>query len=183
MKRILKNYGLLVLIAGVIVALDQWTKTIVRTNLSLGEMWMPLEWLSPYARIVHWSNTGVAFGLFQGMGTLFTILPFIVTGLILYYYAQVPEPDWALRVALSMQMGGAIGNLIDRLTIGHVTDFVSIGNFAVFNVADASITVGVCILLLDMWIAERREKAEQQAAEEESGTALESSSVDEAISS
>ena len=183
MKRILKNYGLLVLIAGVIVALDQWTKTIVRTNLSLGEMWMPLEWLSPYARIVHWSNTGVAFGLFQGMGTLFTILPFIVTGLILYYYAQVPEPDWALRVALSMQMGGAIGNLIDRLTIGHVTDFVSIGNFAVFNVADASITVGVCILLLDMWIAERREKAEQQAVEGKSGTALESSSVDEAISS
>jgi signal peptidase II len=185
LKQIAKNYGLLVLIAVVIIALDQWTKSIVRANLVLGEMWMPWEWLSPYARIVHWANTGVAFGMFQNMGTLFTILPFIVSGLIIYYYAQIPQPDWALRTALSLQLGGAIGNLIDRLTIGHVTDFVSVGNFPVFNVADASITVGVGILLLDMIIQERREKARQAAAEADApaDSAADPTSADGALSS
>ena len=185
MKQLLKNYGLLVLVAAVIIALDQWTKSIVRANLVLGEMWMPWEWLSPYARIVHWANTGVAFGMFQNMGTLFTILPFIVSGLIIYYYAQIPQPDWALRTALSLQLGGAIGNLIDRLTIGHVTDFVSVGNFPVFNVADASITIGVGVLLLDMWMQERREKARQAAVEADAtaGDVSDQSSVDGAVSS
>ena len=112
-------------------------------------------------------NTGVAFGMFQNMSTLFTILPFFVTALIIYYYTQVPAPDWALKMALSMQMGGAIGNLIDRLTLGYVVDFFSVGNFPVFNVADASITGGVGILLLDMWIQESREKAEREAASDE----------------
>lgn len=167
LKHLFQKYGFLVVISGIIIALDQWTKSIIRANLVLGDVWMPLEWLSPYMRIVHWSNTGVAFGMFQNMGRLFTILPFLVTGLIIYYYAQVPNPDWALKTALSMQMGGAIGNLIDRLTIGHVTDFVSVGNFPVFNVADASITVGVGILLVDMLIQERREKERHQAAEAE----------------
>ena len=63
-----------------------------------------------------------------------------------------------LRLALSMQLGGALGNLIDRLTIGHVTDFISVGNFPVFNVADASITIGAALLFLSVWIRERAEK-------------------------
>jgi signal peptidase II len=65
---------------------------------------------------------------------------------------------------MSMQLGGAAGNLIDRLTIGHVTDFVSVGNFPVFNVADASITVGAAVLFLGIWmmeIAERRKKKDE----------------------
>lgn len=162
-----KDYLILFGVAGVVVALDQWTKWLVRENIEFGGMWLPesMMWLSPYARIVHWYNTGAAFGIFQGGGMVFTVLAFIVIGAILYYFPQVDKSDWTLRLAMSMQLGGAIGNLIDRLTIGHVTDFISVGNFAVFNVADASISVGAAVLLLGVWMMERAEKKAKQVAE------------------
>ena len=161
LKKYLPDYLYLLVIAGIIIALDQWTKSLVRINLAFTERWVPWDWLAPYARIVHWKNTGAAFGMFQNLSTVFTILPFIVVGLILFYFPQIPRQDWPLRLALSMQCGGAIGNLIDRLRIGHVTDFVSVGNFPVFNVADASISTGVAVLIIGMWIQEKRLKATQ----------------------
>ncbi len=145
---------------GLIILLDQWTKSWVRSNIAFGESWGP-EWLAPFARFVHWYNTGAAFGLFQGMGTVFIILAFVISIAILIYYPRVPRQDWTLRLAMSLQMAGALGNLIDRLTIGHVTDFIAIGSFPVWNIADASITVGVFVLLLGIWLQERREKAER----------------------
>ena len=158
MIKSLKSYLLLIPISGSIIVLDQITKAIVRNHLDFGEIWAPWPWLVPYARIVHWSNTGVAFGLFQGQGLLFTILAFIIAAAIFYYYPKFSEQDWALRLALGMQFGGAIGNLIDRLTIGHVTDFISLGNFPVFNIADSSITVGVAVMILGLWLNEKHEK-------------------------
>ena len=89
---------------------------------------------------------------------ILTVLAFIVIGAILFYYPQVSSDDWSLRLALSMQLGGALGNLIDRLTIGHVTDFISVGTFPVFNIADASISVGAAVLFLGVWLQERAEK-------------------------
>lgn len=143
-----------------IVALDQWTKWLVRTNIPFGGSWLPngWEWLSPYARIVHWYNTGAAFGMFQNGNTIFAILAVIVILVIFYYYPQVERSDWYLRLAMGMQMAGAAGNLVDRLTVGKVTDFISVGTFPVFNVADSSISVGVAVLLLGVWIKEREEK-------------------------
>ncbi|HUE98375.1 MAG TPA: signal peptidase II [Anaerolineales bacterium] len=166
MKKAVKNYWGLFTIAAVIVAVDQWTKWLVRSNLPAGESWLPdsLLWLSPYARIVHWYNRGAAFGMFQEGGMVFTVLAFIVIAAIIYYYPQVSSVDWPLRLAMSMQMGGAIGNLIDRLTIGHVTDFISIGTFPVFNIADSSITVGCVVLLLGVWWQERMAKKERLQA-------------------
>ena len=160
MKNVLQKYGTIGLIAAVIVLLDQWTKALVRANIPQGASWLPesLLWLSPYARIVHWYNTGAAFGMFKDASMVLTVLAFIVIGAILFYYPQVSRDDWSLRLALSMQLGGAIGNLIDRLTIGHVTDFISVGNFPVFNVADASISVGAVVLFLGVWLQERAEK-------------------------
>jgi signal peptidase II len=144
--------------------LDQYTKALVRENIALGEMWAPWPWLLPYARIVNWYNTGVAFGMFQGMGSLFSIVAVIVSIAIIYYFPQVPRKDWTLRLAMGLQMGGALGNLIDRVTQGHVTDFVSIGNFAVFNVADASISTGVVVLLLGVYLQERRKTSAEPHA-------------------
>jgi signal peptidase II len=160
LKNVFRKYGTIGLIAIVIVLLDQWTKTLVRTNIPQGASWLPdsLLWLSPYARIVHWYNTGAAFGMFKDASTILTVLAFIVIGAILFYYPQVSRDDWSLRLALSMQLGGAIGNLIDRLTIGHVTDFISVGNFPVFNIADASISVGAVVLFLGVWLQERADK-------------------------
>ena len=174
MKKLIQKYWQIIVIAAVIVLLDQWTKSLVRTNIPLGGSWLPesLEWLSPYARIVHWYNTGAAFGLFKDGSMVFTVLAFIVIGLILYYYPQVEGADWSLRIAMSMQLGGAIGNLTDRLTIGHVTDFISVGTFPVFNVADASISVGAAVLFLGIWMMEVAEKKKKKLAEENTGAAV-----------
>jgi signal peptidase II len=150
----------LFVISWAIVALDQWTKWLVRTNITLGDMWLPdsISWLMPYARLVNWSNTGTAFGLFQGLGGIFTVLALIVSGVIFYYYPRVPAEDWWLRLAMAFQLGGALGNLTDRVTRGQVTDFISVGKFPVWNVADASITIGVIILVVGVWLKEKNEK-------------------------
>lgn len=168
MKKYLKDYAFLLGIALIIIVLDQWTKSLVHQNLGFQEMWSPWPWLEPYARIVNWRNTGAAFGMLQGFSDVFTVLAMVVGVIILYYFPQVPKEDWPLRAAMGLQLGGAMGNLIDRLTEGYVTDFISVGNFAVFNIADASITVGVVVLILGMWIKERQEKklAQEQASQD-----------------
>lgn len=168
MRSLIRRYWQIILIAVVITVLDQWTKGLVRANIPMGGTWLPesWEWLGPYARIVHWFNTGAAFGLFKEGSMVFTVLAFIVIGLILYYYPHVEQADWSLRLAMSMQLGGATGNLIDRLTIGHVTDFISVGKFPVFNVADASITVGAAVLFVGVWMMERAERKNKRESSE-----------------
>lgn len=158
-----RDYAILFLISGTIVAFDQWTKWIVRNSLALGETWSPFEWLAPYARFVHWNNTGAAFGLFPDGGTIFLIVAIIVAAAIIYYFPQIPRENVAYRLALGMQLGGALGNLIDRVAFGPVTDFISLGRFAVFNVADASISTGTAILIIAMWIDERKHNQAEEA--------------------
>lgn len=156
MKKYLLAYGYLALLGGSVIALDQWTKYLVRTNLAFGQQWAPWPWLLPYARILHVQNSGAAFGMLQELGMVFAVLAVIVSLAILYYFPQVAEKDWTLRLALGLQFGGAMGNLVDRLTQHWiVTDFISVGSFAVFNVADASISVGVAVLLLAVWLKDR----------------------------
>jgi signal peptidase II len=166
-----KDYLILFGVAGVIVALDQWTKWWARESIEFGGQLVPqwMEFLSPYARFVHWYNTGAAFGMFQNGNMVFTILAFIVIGAIIFYYPVVEKEDWTLKLAMGMQLGGAAGNLIDRLTLQKVTDFISVGTFPVFNIADASISVGVAVLLLGVWIKERQDKrkAAEQASDEQ----------------
>ena len=158
MRSVTEKYWFMFSIAGLIILLDQWTKSLVRTSLPLGGTWLPpsLQWLSPYARIVNWHNTGAAFGMFQSGSMVFTVLAFVVIAAIIYYFPRVEKTDWTLRLAMSMQLGGAFGNLIDRLLHGgQVTDFISVGTFPVFNVADASISVGTVVLLLGVYFQER----------------------------
>jgi signal peptidase II len=165
LKRFLNYLGLFAM-AGAIIALDQWTKALVRDNIAPSAMWLPegWDWLMPYARIINWHNSGAAFGSFQGYGWIFSVLAFVVAGLIIYYYPRVDAQDWWLKIAMGMQMGGALGNVVDRIfRQGQVTDFISIGNFAVFNVADSSISVGVAILLLGVWIKDSNERKQAQA--------------------
>ena len=158
MKKNFKNYWLLFSVASVIVIVDQISKSFVRNTIPFGGRWMPIEWLAPYFRFVNWENTGAAFGMFENGGTIFSILAVIVTIFIIVYYPQIPKKETLMRIALAMQLGGALGNLIDRILFGPVTDFISVGNFAVFNVADASITVGTALLILALWIDERKTK-------------------------
>ena len=164
LKKYFPDFAFLFLIALSVVVLDQLSKSYVRNSVPIGEMWAPWSWLLPYARIVHWTNTGAAFGMFQRFGGIFTILAIIVSGVILYYFPQIPREDWPLRLALGLQLGGAIGNLVDRLRFGTVTDFISVGSFAVFNVADAAISLGVAILVLDLLYKDwQKRKLDKQA--------------------
>ncbi len=161
MNQKMKEYLNLLVVSGVVIGLDQWTKWLTREHIPLGEQWLPdsLIWLMPYARFVHWYNTGAAFGMFQNGGMVFAGLAVIVIGAIIYYYPQVEKEDWALKLAMGLQLGGATGNLIDRLTQDFkVTDFISVGSFPVFNIADAFITIGVLVLLLGVWLKEVEEK-------------------------
>ncbi len=165
MKKYLRDYLFLFSIAGFVILLDQWSKHLVRTQLELTEQWAPWPWLLPYLRIVHWNNTGAAFGMFQGMNLVFMILAVIVSGAIIYFFPRIPREDWLMRLALALQLGGAVGNLIDRILYGTVTDFVSMGNFAVYNVADACISIGVVLLGIDLLIKERQERVRRKSEE------------------
>lgn len=164
-KQTLWSYAILLLIAGTIILLDQVTKTWVRDNLAYGQSFIPWPDLAPYARILHWRNTGAAFGLFQEGGGIFTILAIVVGAMIIFYYPKIQREDWALRMAMGLQLGGAVGNLIDRIQHGHVTDFVSVSNLPVFNIADTSITFGVLILLAGVWFGSGEQKPAEPAGD------------------
>jgi signal peptidase II len=176
LKRTL-NYGLVYLLAAVIVLVDQYTKHLVRTHIPLNQSWSALAWLAPYARVLHIENTGAAFGLFQNAGLFFTVVAIIVSVVIVLYASRLPAGQWWMRIALGMQLGGALGNLIDRLTQGPVTDFISVGNFAIFNVADASISTGVALLAIMMLFEARAERrqAQQESARSHMADASETS--------
>ncbi len=167
MQALLKKYSPLFLVVAAVLLLDQWTKWLVRTNIPLNGSWLPesLMWLAPYARLVFIYNKGAAFGMFQNGGLIFAIVAILVALGILYFYNQIESHDWPLRLAAGLYLGGVLGNLIDRLTMGQVTDFISVGTFYIFNVADASINVGVALLLIGYWRSERM-KANQSSADE-----------------
>jgi signal peptidase II len=152
-----QKYFRLLFIAGAVIILDQWTKWFVRENIPLNGSWLPesMLWLAPYARFVHIQNGGASFGMFQNGNILFSLLAFLVIGGILYYISKLEHVSGLTWLGAGLYLGCAVGNLIDRLTIGKVTDFISVGSFYIFNVADASINVGVVVLLISLWLHEK----------------------------
>ena len=150
MKEIRQKYAGLFIIAGAIVVIDQLTKHIVRSNIPMGQVFHPELWLSQYARIVHWYNTGVTGGLFQNMNTVHIVLNMIIAGVLIFIYSRTPTDEKLTRLALAMMLGGGVGNIIDRLLQGHVTDFLSVGNFPVFNVADSCVSMGAALLFISL---------------------------------
>ena len=142
---------LVLILAGAVLALDQLTKAWVREALPFGASWAPWADRIPWLRIVHWSNRGAAFGMFQEGGALFAALAVIVVVLVLAYLPKMAQDPWLMRLGVALILGGALGNLVDRLTQGVVTDFIAVGQFPVFNLADASITLGALALFLAGW--------------------------------
>ena len=157
-KKYLTDYAWLSGVVLAIILLDQSTKTWVRSNLTYAEIYRPDLWLSQVARIIHWGNTGTFNGWFQDKSDSFVVLSFVVGLAILYYFPQVPADERLLRLGMGLQLGGATGNLIDRLFHGYVLDFISIGEFPVLNLADASLLVGLALLVIGMWLHERKQK-------------------------
>ncbi len=129
-----------------VLALDQVTKLLVRHGIEPGES----DPVLPAVELVHVRNTGVAFGFFPGGGALVLGATLAAVVLLLVYFVRHPERH-GLWLATGLLLGGALGNLLDRLRDGAVTDFVKVPLWPAFNVADMAITVGVLALL---WVLE-----------------------------
>ena len=143
------------LVAAAVVAFDQLTKAIIRAELELGESWPNDDWL---VRIRHLSNTGAAFGMLQDAGVFLTVTAVMAIGAIVFYYLFPPFENGLLRAALGLLLGGAAGNLIDRIRFGEVTDFIQFPHYPAFNVADSSITIGLVVIIGFFVLIEGREK-------------------------
>ena len=152
-----RRIALVAAIALAVFGLDRLTKTIVASALPLGGS---VDIAGPYVRITHVRNTGAAFGLLPERTTLLSILSVVAVIAILYYYRQLAARSPFIAATLGMQLGGAFGNLIDRLGQGYVVDFVDVGfdptpRFWAFNVADSSIVVGILFVIVALWWEER----------------------------
>ena len=165
----LKSYVGMLLIAALVFAADQITKYWVRTNLALRETITPIPAIGSWFRIIHWKNTGIAFGLFQGNGWILTTIGLLVVIGIIIYSRQVINGPAYWRVALALELGGALGNLADRLNpeLGYVVDFIWIGDFPVFNLADSAIVIGAFVLIIGMWQQERNSQTDQSDSQKE----------------
>jgi signal peptidase II len=127
-----------------VVILDQATKALVRARMPLGSS---IELMAPLLKLTHVRNSGAAFGMMPGRPTLFIIVSLaVLAGVGLYWWRYRPT-RLPVVIALSLVAGGALGNLIDRLTSGRVTDFIEVPYIPVFNVADPCILAGVSILV------------------------------------
>lgn len=141
-------------IAVLVLVIDQATKYLVASNLPLGGAWSPLSGSQPLFQIVHAYNTGAAFGLFQNMNPVFIVVAIIVSAAISVYARQLRSDQLLLGAALGLMLGGALGNVIDRLRIGRVLDFFDVGIGTLrnaSNVADWCIVLGVILLAIVMW--------------------------------
>jgi signal peptidase II len=157
---------LFILIACIVVLIDQLTKGWVENNMLLNTSWAPFPEISHLFQFTHVANTGAAFGSFAGGGNIFAIVAVIVTGAIIYYNFSLPVGMLSLRIALGLQLGGALGNLADRFRLGHVTDFLDFGPWYIFNIADTSIVVGVIILGILMWLEKPEETTQESTPSE-----------------
>ena len=156
----LQLWLLLALIVGLTLIADHFSKLVVVNSLSYGESWLPISFLDGIFDITYTRNTGAAFGMGQRFGNVFLIIAVIVVVAIIYYYRHLPEGNLLVRLALGLQMGGALGNAIDRIFRGYVVDFFHVHGFPIFNIADSSIVVGTIILVAVLWWEDQQESEE-----------------------
>ena len=143
--------------AALVLLLDQLTKYLVIQLLSPGFSF-PSQ---GFFRFTHVHNSGSAFGILQGLNTPLIFVSFIGVIILVLIYRSQPHPSNLLRFSLALLLGGAFGNLVDRMRLGYVTDFIDIGPWPVFNLADASIITGLVILA---WVLTRSESPKEQTA-------------------
>ena len=151
------------------LAADQISKGLIVSRLQVGQSLDLTSWLAPVFRLTHITNTGAIFGLLPGLGDVFVLVAGVVVVLLFLYYRHIPPGQPLVRVSMGFLLGGALGNLVDRLVRGSVVDFLDL-NFwpleawPVFNLADASIVSGVALVALTMLL---EGGGESQPAEEQ----------------
>ncbi len=156
--------GVLLLVVGALAFLaDQASKRLVQDHFvscdyAPGQVLIP-HWLS----LIYTCNTGAAFGLLANETLLFVLIAVVVIGVIVAYFRFLPANRPWLKLSLGLQLGGALGNLVDRLRQGFVTDFIYVRSFPVFNVADSCIVIGVMILAYYLLFAPAQSKPSNPA--------------------
>lgn len=156
-----KRIGLIVGVAVAVFVLDRITKSVVVATIPLYET---REVIGPYLRITHVQNSGAAFGLAQDRAGLLSVLSIIAVLAIFYFYRTIAMSSPWVAGTLGMQLGGALGNLVERVGQGYVVDFVDVGipngpRFWAFNVADSSVVVGIFLVTFLLWLSERQRPA------------------------
>ena len=165
---------LLLQVATLVFLIDQFTKFLVQEFL-------PLRAAFPadgFFRILHTYNTGSAFGLFQGQNSPLILVAFVGIGVLVLIHRSQRQPSYALRISLGMQLGGAAGNLLDRVRLGHVIDFLDVGPWPVFNVADSSIVIGMVLLAWILLGPQRRRGLQPADGRPSSSETISGASVD-----
>ena len=160
-----RSTSVLLAIAALTLLTDQLTKYLAMTRLAPIGIWAPIPSLAHIFTFTYTTNTGVAFGLFKDLGPIFVGVAVVVIAAIVIYQREVPEGAWLVRLALGLQLGGAAGNLVDRLRLGHVVDFIHVHFWPVFNVADSAIVVGVVLLTFTMLREGREPKLSPESPE------------------
>lgn len=161
---------IVLLVAAIVIGLDQASKEWVRMTIPKHEWYAPIPALDPYFVFEHVDNYGAAFGILQGGGNFFIIVAAVVTVGILFYATRLPKDQWVVRVLLGMMLGGALGNVVDRINQGFVTDYVKMGipglyYWPNYNIADSAIVIGVILLAIDMLVQDYRQGRARPAAE------------------
>jgi signal peptidase II len=137
----------LVRIATAVVAIDQLTKLFLIRTIGPGRFESRVEVVDGWLALEYTENRGAAFGILSGLVPILTAASIaILTGLLLHYRRQAKPPHWH-TLSIGAIAGGAVGNLVDRVRLGHVIDFLSVGPWPNFNVADSAITIGVLVLI------------------------------------
>lgn len=133
-------------LAVLVIAVDQMSKTVIVATLGPnGDR--SVIWIVPnFLRLFYVRNTGAAFGVFQGNSGVLTVLALAVVLILALTFRQAISESMWLAVALGLQFGGALGNVVDRLRYGFVVDFIAVPRWPTFNLADTAITIGVLIL-------------------------------------
>ena len=149
---------------------DQFTKFLVREFLQF-RFSFPQE---GFFRLTHTHNTGSAFGLFQGQNLPLIFASLVGIAVLVLIFNSQPRQGPLLRLSIGLQLGGAAGNLLDRFLLGHVTDFIDVGAWPVFNVADASIVTGL-VLLGWLFLVQDRAGRSQRQSGSSTAAALQSS--------
>lgn len=144
----------LMLVAGAAVIADQLTKQVVGRTLALGES---VDIVGPFS-IHHVQNSGIAFGLFASRTSIVIAITAVAVCAMLVFFARSGRRHPVLPVALGLVLGGSIANLLDRVRLGHVTDFLDFVAWPAFNLADTFIVVGVAILFGALVLGDRSQQ-------------------------
>jgi len=143
----MKNKYILFLVSLIIILLDQVIKLVIVKTMSLGQS---IVIIKNIVHITYTTNTGAGFGILKNMNSFLMWISIIIIGIILYYYDKIPDKRFP-QISAGLILGGAAGNLIDRIFISHVIDFIDFRIWPVFNLADSAITIGVICLLIYFW--------------------------------